>query len=686
MGDTAVGGKYSISIERVLRMKNQNMRRDFLKIISGAPLLPFSSSIAGVSAFLTSSISEANAANLGKNALFSSVSFSNMAAPNLSDPAQMATTSTSSVMTVNYQDGSRVDYALAYEPFFLTGTMVPNGKGGKTLAGAYYDISGSAIMDTSGESPRPFFSDGPDGTSFIVLNDASTVPGISGKAVYSVVQFEYTTRNLHGNKMHGKLPSPIAVLTLDQNQATGKLTLVKYSNVDTASAHGLWITCGSSLSPWNTHLSSEEYEPDARTISSNAKFKGFIQNLYGDAAAIKDPLKANPYFYGHLPEVKVQSDGTGSITKHYCLGRISHELVEVMPDHRTVLMGDDINNGGYFMFIADSPRDLSAGTLYVAKLNQELTSVSPSSKPTSLEWIKLGHASSAEIETLATTLNFSDIMSYAETDPMDQTYSKVYLNGEPQWVKVKPGREKAAAFLETHRYAAIRGGSMGFSKMEGTTLNAADKVIYSALSACRDSMVKGDSKHDLKSMVNLPKALKAGAVMELRLSERIKDANQNTIDSEWVPISLQAVLNGEDLAKPDELGNTANPNKIANPDNLKFDEKMRTLFIGEDSTMHINNFLWAYNVDTKTLSRILSCPAGAESTGLQACNSLHGWTYITSNFQHAGDWGSVHKKVQSTLEPLIRANYDDRYSAAVGYLTSSPLQMKIERNVSLDTA
>ncbi len=53
-------------------------------------------------------------------------------------------------------------------------------------------------------------------------------------------------------------------------------------------------------------------------------------------------------------------DGTGSIRKHYCMGRISHELVQVMPDERTVLMGDDATNGGAFMFIADNTRDLSA--------------------------------------------------------------------------------------------------------------------------------------------------------------------------------------------------------------------------------------------------------------------------------------------------------------------------------------
>ena len=43
--------------------------------------------------------------------------------------------------------------------------------------------------------------------------------------------------------------------------------------------------------------------------------------------------------------------------------------------------------------------------------------------------------------------------------------------------KIKPGIEKAAAFLETHRYTYLMGGSMGFSKMEGTTVNIKDKVV-----------------------------------------------------------------------------------------------------------------------------------------------------------------------------------------------------------------
>ena len=69
-----------------------------------------------------------------------------------------------------------------------------------------------------------------------------------------------------------------------------------------------------------------------------------------------------------------------------------------------------------------------------------------------------------------------------------------------------------------------------------------------------------------------------------------------------------------------------------------------------------------FDVDSKELSRVLSCPAGAESTGLQAVDEINGWTYVMSNFQHPGDWESpLHDIVKATLDPLVRANYEDRF-------------------------
>jgi secreted PhoX family phosphatase len=375
--------------------------------------------------------------------------------------------------------------------------------------------------------------------------------------------------------------------------------------------------------------------------------------------------------------VTVNADGTASIKKHYCMGRISHELVQVMGDNRTVLMGDDATNSGYFVFVADKEKDLSSGTLYVAKVGAGF-SVDPSAAAAPLTWIKLGSATSDEIRSLAASIKPTDIMDVKTVDPADTTYTKVTANGRVEWIKLKAGMEKAAAFLETHRYAALVGASMGFTKMEGTTVNLKDKIAYSALANCNNSMVAGNALNVPGNGISIPKTLTAGAVMALNLKGGQKDTAGNAINSEWMPVDTKALLVGEDIAA-DTLGNTANPDKIASPDNLKFSEKMRTLFIGEDSGNHVNNFLWAYNVDTKQLSRILSTPAGAESTGLHAVDDVNGWTYIMSNFQHPGDWGGIHANVKGTLDPLIKANYKDKFGAAVGYLTGELTQFKLAK-------
>lgn len=650
----------------------QSGRRKALKFLAGAPLLPLGamSSASLLSACGGGSTIAASPAASVAN--FVSADFTAMAAPALSNAAAMATTTLASSLNVTFSDNSTQTYKLAYQPFFLTGDMVPNGNGGTVLAGGYYDINNKPIIDaTVAGKERQYFSDSPDGTSLLSLPNP-TVSGIKGKAVFAVVQFEYTTWAQDGKTdMYGKLPSPIAVLTLDQDQTTGKLTLVKYHNVDTSKVNGLWITCGSSLSPWNTHLSSEEYEPDAFTISSNTMFAAYSTNLYGD------PTKANPYHYGHLPEVTVNPDGTGSIKKHYCLGRISHELIQVFPDNRTALMGDDATNGGLFIFVADKEKDLSSGTLYVAKIGAGF-SLDPAAAGAPLSWIKLGSATSAEIEALANKLKPTDIMDVSNTDPKDPTYTKIYIGGKIQWVRVKAGMEKAAAFLETHRYAALMGGSMALTKLEGTTVNAKDKIAYSALQNMQSSMVRGNAAWNEAFGVTLEKALNAGGILAHTLTGGQKDTSGAPINSEWVPTVTKTLLIGEDIAA-DALGNTCNPDKISAPDNLKFSEKLRTLFIGEDSGYHVNNFLWAYNVDTKKLSRVASMPAGAEATGLSVVDNLNGWTYITSNFQHAGDWGGIHNIVKPALDPLVRANYKDRFASAVGYLTADVSSVKLTK-------
>lgn len=655
-------------------------RRQWLKYAMATPLV---GTAAGV---LAGCGSDSNNNPSSKPvARFVSATFSPMAAPTLANAAEMATTTVKSFLNIQRDDGKTTTYKLAYQPFFLTGTDVPNQAGGTIKAGGYFDIHNQPILDTTvAGQTRQFFSDAPDGSSLLTVPGADKARlGVKGNPVFAVVQFEYTTWAQDGKTdLYGKLPSPIAVLTLDQDPSTGKLSLVKYHNVDTSKVNGLWITCGASLSPWGTHLSSEEYEPDAFAARDKNYLNAFSQNLYGD------PARANPYHYGHLPEVTVHPDGTGSIKKHYCMGRISHELVQVMPDQRTALMGDDATNSGYFVFVADREKDLSSGSLYVARVGGNTDFSKAGSPAAPLTWIKLGSASSAEIKALVDGgIQPTDIMDVKTTDPADASYTRIVANGKTEWVKLKPGQEKAAAFLETHRYAALMGASLGFTKMEGTTVNIKDKIAYSALQNMQSSMVTGDARNVPGNGIAIPKQLVAGGVMQLNLKGGQKDTLGGSINSEWMPVDVAPLLVGEDLLdtdgktlKADALGNTANPNTIANPDNLKFSETLRTLFIGEDSGQHVNNFLWAYNVDTKVLSRLMSIPAGGESTGLHAVTDLNGWTYIMSNFQHAGEFiKTTAAEVKAAVEPLINQNYNQKFSAAVGYLTAEAVAIQLNQ-------
>jgi len=637
---------------------NQPSRRDLLKWFAGIPFLPLGAmtTAAALSGCNDSDNDTAVTPPVTKPANLKAATFTAMAAPIAI--ADRAKTSVSSKLKIDWDDSTSSEYQLGYKSFFETGNTVPKWGGGEIIAGGYFNANGDPIMDTSvPTSPRQFFSDCPDGSSLIHL-DGAQVEGVNNP-VFHVVQFEYASQNLAGASEYGNLPSPIAILTLDQNQTTGHLELKKYFNVDTSAVHGLWITCGASMSPWNTHLSSEEYEPDAfeQGIGGPSP-KGISKNFFGDEAAAK------PYNYGHLPEVIVNKDGSGSIVKHFCMGRISHELVHVMPDNSTVIMGDDYTNGGFFMFIADVAKDLSAGKLYVAKYVSELTESSTGQ----IKWIELGHATSQEIEKMVNIDNIqpSDIMESLTTNPNDASYTEIILAKKKLWVKVKPGMEKAAAFLETHRYAALKGGSMAFTKMEGTTINIKDKVAYSALANIQDSMIKDNAAWVAAHNVSFTKKITAGGVLAHDLTAGQSTTDGQPINSEWIPYQSKMLLMGEDITV-DSLGNTANPDKIASPDNLKFSETLRTLFIGEDSGNHPNNFLWAYNVDTKVDPvRLLSTPAGAESTGLHAVDSVNGWTYIMSNFQHAGDM----KSLSEDLKAATLANYNNGYSASVGYLTA----------------
>src|SRR4051812_47153479 len=115
-------------------------RRNTLKMLAAGPLLP----LAGA---LPAALLARPAQAAGHPLL--SAHFVGMPAPGLQDPAAMARASVASQVVLSFTGGDHQSLALSYETFFVTGQMVPDGRGGKILAGGYYDIAGRPILDGS---------------------------------------------------------------------------------------------------------------------------------------------------------------------------------------------------------------------------------------------------------------------------------------------------------------------------------------------------------------------------------------------------------------------------------------------------------------------------------------------------------------------------------------------------------
>jgi len=424
---------------------------------------------------------------------------------------------------------------------------------------------------------------------------------------------------------------------LEQNQTTGQLSLKTNSLefISQANEFGGYVHCAGMATPWNSHLGSEEYESDARLIQNNRDPKtGLTNDAYFDELAKfwgGDAKKISPYYYGWSPEVSINVHGKAEYTKHYAMGRFSHELSYVMPDNKTLYMSDDGSNVGLFMFKTHRPQDLSSGTLYAAKWHQTNGQKGGSAK---LTWIKLGEASDSEIKAILNPDNnlstndaptFSDIFEYVEGNASRGTcpggFSSINTSAGFECLKLKQGMAKTAAYLETRRYAALQGATTEFRKEEGITYSAKHKRLFIAMSEIKKGM-EDSSLYDV------------GGNNDIRLTPNTCGALYALAhDSNYTATTMQAILVGKEIAEDSE-GNSCDLNGISNPDNITMIQNSDLIIIGEDSSLHTNNTVWSYNLTTKELTRIATAPLDAETTSPFWYANINGFSYMTLVTQH----------------------------------------------------
>ncbi|MEI6383501.1 MAG: alkaline phosphatase PhoX [Betaproteobacteria bacterium] len=535
------------------------------------------------------------------------------------------------------------------EPIKSDGTTFGSTNLAQATAGAYLNIN----------SKRSSYSP-----------DHSTLLQKDGK-IFSISQFE----NYNGS---------MYITELIQS-AKGILTAIATKPINLSGIFGGWDFCAGVPSPWGSHLGGEEYPADARifetattgTNTLNTPSSSFdlgwdeYFEYWGlDQAQTNSTTKANPtraaaaaqtsiYRIGYPVEVKLTSStiGTGntagntSVSKHYSMGRLAWELPYVMPDKKTVYMGDDGSFRGMFRYVADTAENLSSGKLYAAKLTQ--TSADNGGTFT-IAWKPLytagtaGAASvtDAEINTLiAGGINFSDMIDYvAPTANACPTGYTPYVSGTSvkECIKLKGASgtytadqiNKAASRLETLRYAVIMGATQEFEKYEGITFDPSRSKLYIAMSSIRRGMAN-----------NYTETL-TGATNDINIAENLCGAiYQLDVNSSYETTSMKQLISGE--SKTYNNGKQCDIDKIAMPDNVVMGPTNDYILIGEDSDWvssstsaatgnksHRNDVLWAYDLKNSKLTRIMSSPVGAEITSPWYYRNINGWDYITAVIQH----------------------------------------------------
>ncbi|HEY0464283.1 MAG TPA: hypothetical protein VGC79_08745, partial [Polyangiaceae bacterium] len=324
---------------------------------------------------------------------------------------------------------------------------------------------------------------------------------------------------------------------------------------------------------------------------------------------------------------------------------------------------DDGTNDAFFMYIAKTPGNLSEGTLYAARWYQ--TSPNGAAHGTAeIGWIQLGpSATDAQVKALIdANTKFSDIFDSETPNPdgtcpsaasgfksniVDVTYSV-----KTECLKLKPGMELAASRLESRRYAGYLGATTEFRKNEGITFNPESSRLYVAYSEINNGALDNDqvSKRDLGGPNHLRLAQNnCGGVFEYQISP------DSTLGSDYVAHGAASLIEGIWLADPAAPNkypddspygknasgtagvdkNLCSINGIANPDNISYLPGYDTLLIGEDSgTEHQNDAVWAFNVVSRELTRIVTTPYGAETTGVYYYPNLNGHAYIKVQVQH----------------------------------------------------
>jgi secreted PhoX family phosphatase len=401
-----------------------------------------------------------------------------------------------------------------------------------------------------------------------------------------------------------------------EKDAQGNWGVLDAMMVDFASVNGTGANCFGSVSPWNTPLTSEEWVVNTSVGSTtnpswNSPTKIADDALLAGMWALSDNA-SNPYDYGYIVEITDPESVTPLPVKHFTIGRYEHENSIVMPDRKTVYSSQDDTGGVLFKFVADTAEDLTVGTLFGAKLEQDAGLNDPAVTGFDVTWVELASGNNAEIggwinefdgigtdqfvDGESSYMTLADVEAWADWVIAGRQAGVNYPTLANGGGKVTAGlpMDDRSAFLESRQAARQLGATAEWRKLEGISIHqdrveeavtgfdkVADEVVtaaymYLAIADLDNTMIDDEG--------------------DIQLSSRVKDCGgvyRAKIENDYSLTRIEPVIMGATYRSSLDGAERCDVNNLSQPDNVVVMKDGRIL-LGEDGFQE-NNTLWMYD-------------------------------------------------------------------------------------------
>ncbi|GAA0821615.1 hypothetical protein GCM10009111_28860 [Colwellia asteriadis] len=373
---------------------------------------------------------------------------------------------------------------------------------------------------------------------------------------------------------------------------------------------GTAANCFGSVSPWGTPLTSEEWIVNSSVNSTTSPSWNDPANTNTDGIeALTAPDFPNPYRYGYIAEITEPKSAEPIVVKHYTIGRYEHENSTVMPDRKTVYSSQDDTGGVLFKFIADTPEDLSSGTLYGAKLKQDQGSSDPATTGFDVTWVEVARGDNTTIEAWISEYDGIDTDDYDSGLSSYMTLADVqaWANGDATYPSVENGGSKVtagqpmddrAAFLESRQAAKMKGATAEWRKLEGISINhdRALEAVGKEEAVAGEDVMQAFMYYGIADIDNTM----IDGEGDIQLSARVKDCGgvyRSKLEENYDIKRIEPVVMGGTYRSSLTGAERCDVNQLSQPDNVIVMKDGR-IIIGEDGFQE-NNTLWMYDPKSK---------------------------------------------------------------------------------------